>query len=138
MKQYKSASAEETKKIAANLAKEITQGVIALSGNLGAGKTTFVQGFARSLGIKDRIISPSFVLIRQHPIPKTKKILYHIDLYRLVDEKEFNQLGLTDLYSDPNNIVLIEWAEKLKDLPAKTIKINIEKKENNKRLIIIS
>jgi tRNA threonylcarbamoyladenosine biosynthesis protein TsaE len=70
MKKIISKSAEETQQIAADLAKNLSQGVFALSGDLGAGKTTFVQGFAKALGVEDKIISPTFVLIRQHKIPK--------------------------------------------------------------------
>ncbi len=138
MNQYTSHSAEETKKIAANLAKKIPQGVIALNGNLGAGKTTFVQGFAKGLGIKEKIISPTFVLIRQHKIPNFKKTLYHIDLYRIEDTEKFKQIGLEEILSNQNNIVLIEWAEKIKKfLPKSTIRINLENIDHDKRLITI-
>lgn len=133
MKQYISTSEEETRKIARKLARDIKTGIIALTGELGAGKTTFVQGFAKGLGIKDKIISPTFVLIRQHPIPNTNRTLYHIDLYRLND---FTELGLKEIMGDPNNIVLIEWAEKIeKNLPKKTMRITLQKIAENKRLI---
>ena len=141
MKKFISHSEKETKDLAKKLAKNLT-GVIALTGELGAGKTIFVQGFAEGLGIKDKIISPTFVLIRQHKIPKSSRMLYHIDLYRLED---FAELGLQEITEDPNNIVLIEWAEKLKELPKNTIKISIQKQDNkqslllrNKRIIILS
>lgn len=137
MQKYISNSVEETKRIAAKLTKQIPHGVIALTGELGAGKTTFVQGFAKGLGIQDKIISPTFVLIRQHPIPNTTRVLYHIDLYRLEDVKSFQQLGLEEIWSNPNNIVLIEWAEKLKQLPKGTIKISIQKEGSDKRRLII-
>lgn len=131
-------SEEETKKIAAKLAKQVSHGVIALSGELGAGKTVFVQGFAKGLGIKEKIISPTFVLIRSHKIPQTHKILYHIDLYRLENNDHLKSLGLEEIINDPNNLVLIEWAEKIeKDLPKNTIRINIEKQKGNVRLITL-
>lgn len=138
MAQYLTSSEQETKKLARKFAKIFQTGIIALIGELGSGKTTFVQGFAKGLGIKEKIISPTFVLIRQHKIPKTKKVLYHIDLYRL--EKNYSQeLGLEEIINDPKNIVVIEWAEKIeKNLLDKTIKINIEKKQGNTRLITIS
>ena len=141
MAKYLSNSESETKKIAAKLARENKGNIFALTGELGAGKTIFVQGFAKGLGIKEKIISPTFVLIRQHQIPKTrgaygtKKVLYHIDLYRI---EKINDLGLKEIWSDPNNIVLIEWAEKLKKLPKGTIKISIQKEELYSRLISIS
>lgn len=133
-----SSSEEETKKIATKLAKQVSHGVIALTGELGAGKTVFVQGFAKGLGIKEKIISPTFVLIRQHQIPKLNKTLFHIDLCRLENLKDLKQLGLEEILFNPNNIVLIEWAEKLeKLLPKNATKINIERLKENKRLITI-
>lgn len=137
MQIFISNSEKETKQIAGRLARQITHGVIALSGELGAGKTTFVQGFAKGLGIKEKIISPTFVLIRQHQIPKTNKILYHIDLYRLEENQDFKKLGLEEIINNPNNLVLIEWAEKLTDLPKGTIKISIQKVSFNKRKFLI-
>lgn len=136
MKQYQTFSEKETKNLAKKLAKKL-RGVIALFGELGAGKTIFIQGFAQGLKIKDKIISPTFVLIRQHQIPKTKKILYHIDLYRLEKEKDFHSLGLEEILSNHKNIVLIEWADKAENiLPKETTRIDI-KKDANKRIITI-
>src|SRR3989304_1778394 len=98
MPKFVSHSANETKQIAEKLAKVVQKtllqqiqgrmahpksNIFALTGELGAGKTIFAQGFAKGLGIKEKIISPTFVLIRQHKIPNTTKTLYHIDLYRL-------------------------------------------------------
>lgn len=138
MRQYNSSSEEETKKIAAELAKEVTGGIIALSGELGAGKTILVQGFAKGLGIKDRIISPTFVLMRQHRIPQSPKTLYHIDLYRLEHESDIKKLGLEEIWSNPENFVLIEWGEKIKNLlPQNTLSIKIEKEKDDIRLITI-
>ncbi len=145
MENYISCSEDETKKLAENFAKKTRGNIFALSGELGAGKTTFVQGFAKGLGIQDKIISPTFVLIRQHQIPNTDKTLYHIDLYRLENIESLKHLGLDEILSDSNNIVLIEWAEKLKQLPKGTIrqafcsaiKISIQKEEPNKRIFII-
>ena len=127
MENYLTNSEQETKKLAKNLAKKMPSGVVALSGELGAGKTTFVQGFAKGLGVTDKIISPTFVLIRQHKIPKTKKILYHIDLYRIEDTLNIDKLGIKELIDNPLNIVIIEWAEKIKSrLPKNTVKISFK------------
>lgn len=135
MQKYISHSGAETKAIAAKLAKNNKSNVFALSGELGAGKTIFAQGFAEALGIKEKIISPTFVLIRQHKIPCSKKTLYHIDLYRIDD---ISSIGLEEILSDSDNIVLIEWAEKIENLlPKDTLKINITKPEENQRLITI-
>ena len=131
-------SAEETKEVGGGISPDFLKegGVIALSGELGAGKTTFVQGFAKGIGVKDRIISPTFVLMRQHQIPKSEKMLYHVDLYRLEGEVNIDELGLKDLFIDPNSIVIIEWAEKIKNLlPKNTTFIELEKLSENSRSI---
>ncbi len=135
MAKYQSNSRYDTRKIALKLAKKEQGRVFALTGELGAGKTIFVQGFAKGLGITEKIISPTFVLIRQHKIPNTKKVLFHIDLYRI---KDVSGLGLPEILSDPNNVVLIEWAEKIKELPENSIKIKITKDGDQKRIITIS
>lgn len=136
MRKYISHSADETKRIAENFAKITKNNIFVLSGELGAGKTTFVQGFAKGLGIKEKIISPTFILIKQHQIPNAKNVFYHIDLYRLAN---FSQLGFAEILSNPNNIVLIEWGEKIANiLPKHTIKINITKEGSYSRLISIS
>lgn len=126
-------SEKESRQVAQKLAKQISSGVIALSGQLGAGKTTFVQGFAKGLGIKEKIISPTFVLMRQHQIPNTSRMLYHIDLYRLENPQNIKQLGLDEIIKNTNNIVVIEWADKLDELPTNSIKISIQKKGTNQR-----
>lgn len=135
---YISNSKKETEQIAENLAKSFKDGVIALKGELGAGKTIFAQGFAKGLKIKEKIISPTFVLIRQHIIPKSTNFLFHADLYRLENITDIQHLGLKDLWADSNNIVLIEWAEKIKkELPKNTTWIFLEKIDENKRKITI-
>lgn len=137
MQIYKSNSEQETKKVAEDLAEHTKANIFALEGELGTGKTIFVQGFAKGLGITEKIISPTFVLIRQHRIPKSNQILYHVDLYRLDHPEDVKQLGLGEILSDQSSIVLIEWAEKLKALPKGTIKIIIQKEKPNQRNIII-
>lgn len=128
MRVTKTKSAKETRDFAKGLAKDfLTGGVIALSGDLGAGKTTFAQGFAEGLGIKERIISPTFLVIRQYQVPVLKNFFYHIDLYRLEDIN-LKESGLEEILSDPRNVVLIEWAEKLgKDLPEKLKRIEMKR-----------
>lgn len=125
-------SAKETQAFAKDLAKVFKNGgILALSGELGAGKTTFAQGFAEGLGIKEKIISPTFLIIRQYLIPKRKKMFYHIDLYRL-ENINFVESGLAEILEDKENIVLIEWAEKIADkLPADTRKIHMKKTLGN-------
>lgn len=137
--EYKTTSAEQTQKIAAKLAKKFinTGGVIALIGNLGAGKTTFTQGFAKALGIKDKIISPTFVVTRQHQF-EDERFLFHIDLYRL-ETVDIRSLGIEEFIALPGSIVLVEWPEKiLNQLPKNTIKIEIEKTGETERTIRIN
>lgn len=139
MPKYISHSENETKQIAAGLAKNTKSNIFALIGELGTGKTTFVQGFAQGLNIKEKIISPTFVLIRQHQIPKSSKILYHIDLYRLENTKDILYLGIKEILENPRNIVFIEWAEKIKNLlPKNTIEILFHLTKDDIRKITIS
>ena len=139
MKTYITSSAEETKEVAKKIAQSFSGGVIALYGEMGAGKTTFAQGFAQGLKIEDKIISPTFVLVRQHIIPKTKATFFHIDLYRLDDLESIKNLGINDLLENLDNIILIEWAEKAKDLlPKKMTAISIENIDINSRRITIA
>ncbi len=139
MKEFKTYSDQETKKLAARLAGKMKSGVIALSGQLGAGKTTFVQGFAKSLGIKEKVISPTFIIVRQHKIPGTKKMLYHIDLYRMEDQKQIQDLGLKDLFNNSNNLVLVEWAERAKELiPSDATWISFENLGGESRSITLA
>lgn len=139
MKTITTNSTFETQKFAEELAHQFKQGgTIALTGDLGAGKTTFVQGFAKGLGIEDKIISPTFVLIREHQIPNSTGVFYHLDLYRLEEPIDITSIGLKDLFSNPKNIILIEWADKLGENSPKGItKINIEKINENSRRITI-
>lgn len=125
----------QTKKIASRLAKEIIlmqsdcARVIALEGNLGAGKTTFVQGFAHALGITEKIQSPTFVLMKIYSLNKQKylKHLVHIDAYRLETPKELEHLGFRELLQDRDGVILIEWADRVKKLlPKDTTWITFE------------
>ena len=122
-------SAAETKKIASRLAKEIAATacdharVIALSGNLGAGKTTFVQGFARALGVHERIQSPTFVLMKIYSLKRRKHIkhLVHIDAYRIESLREIEHLGLRELLNDKDAVIIIEWADRIKKILPKDV-----------------
>jgi tRNA threonylcarbamoyladenosine biosynthesis protein TsaE len=87
--------------------------VFCLYGNLGAGKTTFTQGFAGGLGIQSRLLSPTFIIVRRYPVPKTPGFLYHIDLYRLQSPGEIGDLGISEILQDRESYVVIEWAERL-------------------------
>jgi len=145
MEQFFTKNEKETQKLAQILAKEIlkskgacperNQGalVIGLEGNLGAGKTTFVQAFAKGLGIKARLTSPTFVLMKKYGS------LFHFDCYRIKNEKDLLDLDFKEIIAEPKNIVLIEWAEKIrKFLPKNKIWIKFKITGKDKRIITFS
>lgn len=135
---------EETKKIGAELAADLQGGeILALSGELGAGKTTLIQGLAGGLGIKEAVTSPTFILLSLYKLPKTLrqiKYLAHVDAYRLKNSDEALGVGLTDYLAKPDTVTVIEWAEKfekiLKNYQTKNIYIKSFSPTN--REIIIS
>lgn len=131
-------SAEETAEVGERLAVNIKGGkIIALTGELGAGKTTFVQGFARGLGVPERIVSPTFIIMRSYPTA-THQRFYHVDLYRLEEniEKEVENIGLVDLLNNAESVIIIEWAERvMKLLPKDTMHITIESLGDTQRKI---
>jgi len=118
---------KETQKIARLLGAEILHWppakgalILALAGELGSGKTSFVQGLARGLGILHSVKSPSFLLLRAYRVPKIKKTLIHLDCYRLKRLADLRALGWDDFLANPQNIIALEWADKIKKrLPAK-------------------
>ena len=132
---YYSQSEKETKQLGFNLSKKVVKGsVISLRGSLGAGKTVFAKGFAEGLGITEAIVSPTFTLVQEYDgVLK----MYHLDLYRLSGEDEFESMGGEDfLY--PDGVTMIEWSEKIEDmLPDNTIFINITIDKDLKRIIDI-
>ena len=107
-------SPEKTQIFASELAKNIEPGtVIALIGNLGAGKTTFAQGFAKGLGLNNHVISPTFKLVSEY-IGNIS--LYHIDCYRLDTSFDFLNIGGEEYLNPIDGITLIEWPERINDL----------------------
>lgn len=136
--EYISASEKETRDLGEKFAHKLQPGdVVALYGNLGTGKTHFVQGLAQGLGITRRIISPTFVVMRTYEVGI--KNFYHIDLYRINKPEEVRSLGLLDLIKEGESIIAIEWAEKIAALlPKKCIEIKFEYINENKRKIVLS
>jgi len=129
-------SYKETQKLGKKIAKDLDFNIIGLRGDLGGGKTTFVQGFAKQLGVKDKILSPTFVILKR--FKKQKGYLYHLDCYRLNNSKELKELGFNDIIKDKNNIIILEWADIVKDiLPKETIFIDFEFIDKDKRKICV-
>lgn len=92
--------------------------ILALEGELGSGKTTFVRGFARGLHIRSRVTSPTFILARRYRIPAKQKppiqYLWHLDLYRLRGPRELSTIHFQELVTDPKNIIVMEWADRVR------------------------
>lgn len=136
--QIETYSPEETMRLGAALAEKLQQGdVVALYGTLGSGKTTFVRGLARELGITQPVRSPTFTLIHEYPLPVLRTCLYHIDLYRLENPERVQELGLEELF--PKGITVIEWADRAPNLlPGERIEIHFEVLEGDARQITLS
>jgi tRNA threonylcarbamoyladenosine biosynthesis protein TsaE len=143
---FSSRSLADTKKIARHLISAIVSRkkssgamVFALSGNLGAGKTTFTKEFLRALGVKQTVISPTFVLAREYTLGAgAYSKAYHIDIYRL-SAKEVHVLELKKIFEEKDSLVIIEWAEKIEKMIPKNatwIYFSHGKKSNERRIEI--
>ncbi len=123
MEQVTTRGPEETEALAARLVAELaheaagsgTSTIVALQGELGAGKTVFAKGAARALGVEEVVTSPTFVVEKIYELPEggTWKRLVHIDAYRLAGEEELRTIGWNELATNPGNLVLIEWPEQV-------------------------
>lgn len=133
---------EETSKIAedfvATLPKKSQRAiVVGLFGELGAGKTTFTGAAAKALGIIETVNSPTFVIQKIFPLTDGRKFI-HIDAYRLSHGQELINLGWNEISADPNNIIFIEWPEKVLDiLPNDAFKVQFEHLDEKSRQITI-
>jgi len=136
---YISRSPTNTNKFAQQIASGLKPGsVLALYGDLGAGKTTFTQFLAHALGVAKTPTSPTFVIMRSYPLPNTKEQLHHLDLYRINSAADIKALDVEELIKEGNHILVIEWPEKIEHLlPPHTIKINFETLTETKRSISI-
>ena len=133
--EYRSESSEETEKLGEMIGSRLRKGqVVSLRGSLGAGKTVLAKGIAKSLGIREAIVSPTFTIVQEYDGDKK---LYHLDLYRLSGDDEFESMGGEEfLYSD--GITLIEWSEKIDDmLPDDTLYVTVEINPDLSRRVII-
>ena len=129
-----SLNVEETQRIAAALAKVVVPGtVIALEGDLGAGKTHFTQGLARGLGVGEAVTSPTVNVMSVYD--QGRLPLYHFDLYRLEDALELEDIAFYD-YVEADGVSCIEWAAKFpEEIPAQALWISITTREDNVRSI---
>ena len=151
MKKFVSNDRGESKKFARDLADNLMSRsrldigggalVLALAGDLGSGKTTFARAFAEAFGVKEKVKSPTFIIFRKSKIvpllagQKSKfRYFYHFDVYRINSEKEILNLGWEEIISNPKNVVLVEWADKIENiLPKNSIKINFRHLKGDKR-----
>lgn len=138
-----SKSLEETKNAAQGLVDLVLEQnragatVVSMVGNLGAGKTTFVQAVAEIFGVKDNITSPTFVIMKSYKLENDKfDFLIHIDAYRLKGGEDLTKLGFNELVSNPRNLILIEWADLVSSVvPMDSIKLYFEFVDDQTRKI---
>lgn len=148
-------STEETRALGATLARNIPPGsILALRGDLGAGKTTFVQGLLEELGAEKPYVSPTFVIMKQYDLPAPLRgalqaglvtpsmtgicRVYHVDAYRIDDSADMEKLGFDEWCADPQGLVLVEWPEKIAPLlPENTKTISLRWLSDTDREIVI-
>lgn len=120
---FKTNKPKDTAKIAISLAKDLVNRapgkralVLGFTGDLGAGKTTFIKSFIRALGVRKKVTSPTFLISRRFGLPKggRYKNVFHVDAYRISNSKELSEIGIEDIMNERGNIVLVEWADRIK------------------------
>ena len=139
MFKFKSDAPARTAELARRLAGVLRPGtVICLDGDLGAGKTLFVQNLAAGLGVQGEVTSPTFNLMNLYEDGRLP--LVHFDLYRLEQEYELDEIGFYDYAENPDGLVLIEWAEKFPEcLPEDHIALQIQRTDvENERVLVFS
>lgn len=136
---FLSHSEAETEEFASRLAQQLKPGtVIALHGDLGAGKTVFTRGFARGLGIDEPVSSPTYTIIQEYRLPDGNW-LFHLDLYRIDDYRAALAFGVEEYLDDPNAYILTEWPERIAELmPGNTMHITIEHVGSDERRIFLN
>lgn len=134
----------DTQKLAQRIAKSVSGGeVIALVGDLGAGKTTFAKAFAGAFGVDvNKVTSPTFVLMKEYSFGKkqqgTLKKIIHIDAYRLPNGQALLDIGVSEYFNNPEAVTVIEWADRVADiLPKNTIRLEFKIKDEGRREVII-
>jgi len=149
MKTYHSFSSKETEHVGELMAQDVLRAetrsknsafVFALYGDLGSGKTTFVKGFFRGLGVKSRVKSPTFVIMRRSKIRgKIFSDVFHIDAYRMRRPDDFSVIDFKTIASNHKNIVLVEWPENMKGMiprGSRRLEFRHGKKENERKIIV--
>ena len=132
-----------SKKIIEILERKDMQGaaVLGLVGDLGGGKTSFAQGLAKNLEIKKEILSPTFILMQNYPLLGKKftwNNFYHLDAYRVKSSKEILRLGFEEIIKNNKNIIVVEWADLIKDImPKNTLWMEFQWLDENERNIKI-
>lgn len=128
--EFKSEREKDTRNLAELFAEELLKTkpkkyalVVGLRGELGTGKTTFIKSFLRALGVKERVASPTFIFFRRYRARlKHYENIWHFDVYRLNSPKGVREIGLREAISHDKNLVIVEWADKIKGiLPKGTI-----------------
>ncbi|MDP2734576.1 MAG: tRNA (adenosine(37)-N6)-threonylcarbamoyltransferase complex ATPase subunit type 1 TsaE [bacterium] len=121
-KSIQSPSAGATRRIARELAGSILKEplrkgalVLAFKGELGAGKTSFIKGLAKGLGVQGNVLSPTFLILKSYPLAQGRTF-WHADCYRLSSPRELAGLGFKEIVKDPGAIVAVEWADKVSSL----------------------
>jgi tRNA threonylcarbamoyladenosine biosynthesis protein TsaE len=137
-KEFISRSEADTEAFAADLAASLPRGsVLALSGDLGAGKTVFSRGFARGLGILEPVSSPTYTIIQEYPCPGGGWF-FHMDLYRISDARSALDFGVDEYLEDPEAWSIIEWAERISGiLPPQTLHLRIQILDGDARRITV-
>jgi tRNA threonylcarbamoyladenosine biosynthesis protein TsaE len=127
MLEFMSRSAEQTQRLGARLGTLLQGGdVICLQGPLGSGKTCLTQGMGRGWGVQKRLVSPSFVLVREYTRPENEQRLFHVDLYRISTAEEAWHLGVDEFLGSEYAVSVIEWAERAESLiPAEHLWIKL-------------
>ena len=146
MREFTTHSPEETKACAHDLVHTLgtrpgtrgTSTIVALQGNLGAGKTVFVKGTAQALGVTEEVTSPTFVIEKIYKLREGSpwKQLVHIDAYRLEGEEELQTIGWADIATDPNNLIMVEWPEQVGlGMPERAVWLEFEAIDETTRTI---
>jgi tRNA threonylcarbamoyladenosine biosynthesis protein TsaE len=130
----RSRNPEETQRLGFEFAEQMSPGsVLSLSGDLGSGKTEFVKGLAKGLGVTDSVTSPTFTLVHEHTGGRLP--LYHMDLFRIDEENDLDEFGFDD-YLLSKGVCAIEWADKFRSrLPAEALHLRFEISKHDERII---